>query len=120
MVTVVYVDDETVICDEVRDALSYLPCNAHVFDDSHDCWEFLEKCDGKVDVLIADLTMPKLNGAELIQLCLARFGGSIKYVLVSGRMETGESIRRILPNLDRVMSKPIKTAEFAKIVEVAS
>lgn len=120
MITIVYVDDDKCICDEVKEALSYLSCDAKVFEDSLECWEFLKSLNGKIDVLIADLMMPKLDGAELIQRCLASFGDSITYVLISGRMEFGDRTERILPNLDMMMTKPIKAVEFAKIVEAAS
>ena len=117
MLKIVFVDDEKSVCEEVDEALSWLGCEVHTFVDPTDCWEFLVSNYEKVDVLVTDLMMPKIDGAELIQRCLSRFGCKMRFVLISGELESSVMLKKISPDIEIILPKPISITDLSKILE---
>ena len=60
------VDDEPSVAFLVRRLLERAGCKVFVENDSVKAMEFLKGSHGKIDLLICDMTMPKLTGERLI------------------------------------------------------
>lgn len=82
MAHVLLVDD----CGPIRSALSrYLTLHRHTVTDVSSAREALERVGPDVDVVVTDLTMPGMGGAELLR-ALGDRGVTAPVILMSGRL----------------------------------
>lgn len=116
---VVYVDDDPHICLEVEEILGFMDCQAWVFNDPVECWDFIVEAEGEIDVFIVDLMMPVLDGPDLIQKCLKAYGNKIKYGVVSGIIDRRGKFGEVAPAVDMVIEKPLRATDLVKFLEAA-
>jgi len=115
MIRVVFVDDEPQVLDGLRRSLRRL----------RDEWEmeFVEGARQAIaclearpaDVLITDMRMPGMDGAELLVEVHRRWPATARFVL-SGHVEM-EGILRTLPVAHQFLSKPCDPATIQAVVE---
>ncbi len=70
----------------------------------------------KYDLLITDIVMPQLNGVELISQ-IRRLNPTLPIMVVSGKLN-GEVLTELRGlNVNHILPKPIKPAEFRKMID---
>jgi len=70
----------------------------------------------RYDLLITDIVMPQLNGVELISQ-IRRLNPTLPIMVVSGKLN-GEVVTELRElNVSHILSKPIKPAEFRKMID---
>lgn len=83
MLNVLIVDDETIVCDDLRDLIDW---NAHGFDivgeasDGQKALKILRQ--KRVDLIIADITMPLMNGIEMAKIVRVE-NRSVKFIFLT-------------------------------------
>jgi two-component system, cell cycle sensor histidine kinase and response regulator CckA len=111
--TVLVVEDEEVVRSLVVQVLEGEGYRALVARDGEDALELAEH--NHVDVLLTDLTMPKLGGRELAETLRATHP-ELKVVYMSGYAEGGILSDGVLPPATAFLSKPFTFAELAEKV----
>ena len=111
---VMLVDDEKLIVQGLQRALRPL----------HDTWEVVAATSGPealsllatrpADLVISDMRMPEMNGADLLEEVKRRSPGTVRIVL-SGQAEDAAAFR-VLPVAHRYFSKPTEAAALRAFV----
>jgi two-component system, cell cycle sensor histidine kinase and response regulator CckA len=116
--TILVVEDESMVRDAIRRMLLRAKFRVVETSNAADALELLSKSDVSVDLLITDMVMPGVSGAELATAV------SIKYprlpiILMSGYSEAASRGEWRLPDGVVFVEKPISPAPFIQIVRRA-
>ena len=111
--TVLVVEDEEVVRGLVVQVLEGEGYLALVANDGEEAFAIAERTP--VDVLLTDLTMPKLGGRELAER-LRRTNPDLKVLYMSGYTDSGILSDGVLPPGTAFLSKPFTFAELAESV----
>ncbi len=112
---ILYVDDEKQIASMFYLKLQNLGYDIKVMTDSLEAWEFFESDPQAVDMIISDMTMPNLTGAELAQRALS-LRPDLPVILCTGfsNAVSEEKVREI--GVAAMLTKPIFTREIATAI----
>ncbi len=104
MRTILFVDDEPLLLDGLQNLLRKRrrDWNMHFLPTAKQALQFLE--EHPVDILVTDLRMPEMDGAELIQEAYRRYPGIIRMIL-SGQADQA-TMARSAPMTHRFLTKP--------------
>ena len=106
------VDDEPLIGELLHTALMHAGFRVRIFADPVVAAEAFEDADPKPDALATDLSMPKMDGLELIRQCRA-IEPSIRTLLFSGHI-TFEMLSFEPLKPDRFLAKPFLPGRFVE------
>jgi len=112
---VLFVDDQQEILDGLRDALR---SQRHTWQMSFvsDAEQALERMrTDAADVVVTDMRMPRIDGAELLGEVQAQYPDSIRIVL-SGYADTS-ALTRAAAVAHRFLAKPADTDELVRVIE---
>jgi two-component system, cell cycle sensor histidine kinase and response regulator CckA len=113
---VLVVDDEPLVRSHMRRLLDLCGYAVEVAHDARSGLQALESYNP--DVMLLDLTMPDLDGVEVVKRLRAR-GSSLPIVLCSGNLDFAEE-RGLEPgSVQASLSKPFSTEELIEAIEVA-
>ena len=111
--TILLVEDEEVLRNLIRDLLESKGYRLHCAAGGEEALGILEKIGGRIDLLLTDVMMPRMNGSELVEILLPQFPG-LKVIFMSGF--TGGSttfIQRSLISADVIfLQKPFRLNEL--------
>ncbi len=116
--TVLVVDDSQAILDALSGALEDAGLDVVTAMDGEAVFRKLSET--RPDVLVVDVFLPKLNGAEVCRLVKAHPHWKRTYlVLMSGRISDGEidMYRRI--GADQILRKPLDVAAVVRMIQQA-
>lgn len=115
MKNILFVDDERSVLDGLRSRLHRL----------HTKWnmEFVEGGSAAIehmqshpcDVLVSDMRMPAMDGAELLEIASERWPQTIRIVL-SGYAELEQTVR-LVPLAHQYLSKPCQAQQLESVIE---
>lgn len=113
--SILFIDDEIALTELFRDALERMGHKVTVFSDSLLAWENFRDQPESFDLVIADITMPQLDGIKLA--AKIREISSLPVILYTGYSvyNLGEELGEIKVN--RVLSKPILPDELQHVVQ---
>ena len=115
---VMVVDDEDSIRSLLEQILSARGYRVDVFADGAAAWDALSADPTGWDLLITDLTMPKMTGAELAHKA-GRLRPDMPIILCTGYNEIDSGTQAVDPAISACMQKPITVQElFATITRV--
>ena len=93
----------------------YLESNGFIVSVSYDGLEALSKLDEDVDIVIADLMMPRLNGYELIKSI--REKSDIPIIIISAKNMDSDKILGLDIGADAYVTKPFNPLEVVAYVK---
>lgn len=111
--TIFLIDDDRDVLSSMQDALQTNGFKVFTADNSGTALELFELISGEIDLVIADIVMPVMNGSELMSVFKDRKPG-LKVIGISG-YKGGEIIRK-LRSLDRFLKKPFHEEDFLDCV----
>ena len=113
---IIFVDDEEAIANMAGDVLSSLQYDATAFTDSTAALKEICLNPTAYDCLMTDLTMPHMNGIELIMEA-KKVNPGLKVILSSGLGTDGRSRADLYSNLiDVYLQKPVTRREYASVL----
>jgi signal transduction histidine kinase len=112
---VVLVEDEEAVRELTAEMLSDLGYSVTSFGDPLEAQRFCEERSAQVDLLLTDVVMPGLNGAELARRLRERHPG-VKVLFMSGYTDDVIADHGVLDPEIRLLAKPFKSAELARMV----
>lgn len=102
--TILYIDDEDFIREDAVEYLSFYCDNVY---GARDGLEGLEKYkELKPDIIISDITMPKLNGIEMIKE-IRKEDKTTKIIIATAFLETSYLLEAVELGLVKYLTKPI-------------
>lgn len=117
MTRLLFVDDEPQILDGLRDALhrQRLQWDMTFCTSGPDALRAMD--GGAFDVVVSDMRMPGMDGAELLRRIKERHPATVRIVL-SGQADR-ELVMRLLPVSQQFLSKPCSASELRTVLERA-
>ena len=115
--SVLLVDDEESARTQVHNILTLLFNSVLSAKDGEEAFEIYK--EKKPDIIITDLTMPRMNGFELINL-IRSISIKQKIIVMSAHTETDIIVRAIKASVDGYILKPINASQMFEAIEKAS
>ncbi len=117
MLKVLLVDDEPYVLEGLKVMMDW---EAHGFricgeaSNGEDALEIVRVCNP--DLIITDISMPGIDGLELIRLSNEKLKSTAKYVILSGYDDFSYAKRAMLYNASNYLLKPLDDAELNSVV----
>lgn len=108
---VLIVDDESIIIDSVGLTLRRYFKKVHTASDGIDAFETWEREKSSIDLIISDISMPRLNGIGLVER-LKESGSKARIIMVSAHSEVEYFLELINLGVDGFILKPIDIKQF--------
>lgn len=115
-ITILVVDDEQMMRDLLGKILSRDGYQVLTAEDGQAALDTLEKT--KVDLIISDMKMPRLNGFELLKIVKKEYP-RIGMIMMTAYGDTYTVKDALLLGADEYLTKPFKSFEVSLIVERA-
>ncbi len=115
---ILLVDDEPLIVEIIERSLSLLGYKVKSFMDSQLALKWFNRHDGKVDLVITDMTMPQLTGAELAEKILRKWP-KMPIILCTGYSEVMDADRAGAMGIRKFLAKPVDTRVLAQSIREA-
>lgn len=110
-IKVLLVDDNPMILGMLRQGLAHF-CNVQVVSDSADA--LLKTIDEKPDLVIADYSMPGMDGMQFLQKIKARPNtAAIPVMLMASKADINEKLKPVQDTVEDFVEKPFFTKEAA-------
>jgi len=115
---ILFVDDEPMLLDMVGQMLGRLGYEVVTANGSFEAMELFRKDPDRFDLVIADMTMPKMTGIELAgELLNTR--PNIPIILCSGSIDQNLKEKATAAGIREFLAKPISITTIAQIVRKA-
>lgn len=114
--TVLIAEDEPSVREVARRLLQRTGVRVLTADDGREALSIIRN-DQHIDVLMTDITMPLMSGAELIEQ-VALLGRDIRVIVMSGHSEVGASDPRVI--CDMVLEKPFSADSLVNAVRTVT
>lgn len=112
---IIFVDDEISIMDLGRQVLEQLGYQVKAFSSSEKALECFTSAPDDIDLIITDMTMPKLTGAKLAQAILA-IRPDMPMILCTGFSETINEEKALSLGFKEYILKPISIDQIARSI----
>jgi len=117
--TVLIVDDEFYICEELSDVFKYFGINCFQSNCVEDALQKLRD-NNQITMVITDLKMPYRSGEDLIKIAYKELRLKTPFVVITGNIDDDETKHRILSNYKNVVDfiqKPVDIEEITKLAK---
>ena len=114
--TVLLVDDEPNILEAARAALELFGLRVNTAKDGREAMEIFRQAPGAIDLVLMDLTMPRMDGRETFQ-AMRQIRPDVRVILSSGYSEQDSLQEFIGKGLAGFIQKPYNLRELRKILE---
>lgn len=113
--TVMFVDDDEDIRMIVREFLSTCGYTVHAFENGVHAFEAFEQDPGQFDLIITDMTMPRMAGDELSMKILA-LRKDLPVILCTGYSETVSEAKALEMGIRKYLQKPVDNEDLALVI----
>ncbi len=115
--SILLVDDEIPVLRVEKEALENLGYRVTIMQDSEEALSLFGKAPQNFDLLITDLTMPKLDGIALTQEIL-KIRPELPVILCTGFSESKNGFKKRAEalNIAKILNKPLRNLEMAKSI----
>ncbi len=113
--TILVVEDDPSVRDFVQDILEQSGYQVFVATNGHEAFEIVKRFPQKLDLVITDIVMPKMNGNELADLIFTH-SPTTKILFTSGYTETRIINEGLMKEGRHFLHKPFTVAELTQAV----
>jgi PAS domain S-box-containing protein len=114
---ILFIDDETVLCEMIRDMLTGLGYKVTAYSDSFKALKEVRDVLNEYDLVITDQTMPKISGFELSKEFL-NIRKDLPIILCTGFSKGLDESTILNAGISALCIKPIRKAEIAKKIRM--
>lgn len=115
--TILIVDDEKVIRDMAKDMLGYIGFKTISAASADEAIEIYKAKKDKIDVLLIDLLMPKVNGLTCFKE-IRKINKFVPVVITSGIGKASKRMDMLNMGADEYLQKPYDVKSFARVFEI--
>jgi two-component system cell cycle sensor histidine kinase/response regulator CckA len=112
---IMFVDDEVDICQVTRELLVDYGYKVFVYHDGPEALLAFQREPGAYDMLITDMTMPKMRGTELAQKVLA-ISSQIPVLLCSGYFDDASEQQALKTGIQKCILKPVPSRYLLMLI----
>jgi DNA-binding NtrC family response regulator len=112
---ILLVDDDQDLVDIGKEKLEHLGYNVSATNSSRKALELFQAQPGQFDMLITDMMMPDMTGAELAEKFM-RIRPDIPVVLCTGHSETLTATKSRIMGIREYLMKPLSIIDLAKTI----
>ena len=109
--TILVVDDDTQVLELLRDCLEECGFGVLTASDGMEACAIFMKESARIDLVVSDLLMPKMNGFYAYQV-MCRVKPGLKAILVSGYLNSVDMVGDGNINVPELMFKPVRPKEL--------
>jgi len=114
---ILFVEDEVVVCKNIDEAIGDLFA---LFEIAYDGYDGLKKYKKTIhDIIITDISMPKLNGLDMISK-IRKISTSVPIIILSAFSEKEYLFKAIDMSVNKYLVKPIDVDELLNIISEIS
>ncbi len=114
--TILLVEDDTVVMDVNKSMLENLGYTVLTASNGREALEVCRSEHERVDLLLSDITMPEMDGIELLQTVKEQHP-SLKVILMTGYPLAGENVKE-LKDMDVIcLQKPVNLKQLASVIQ---
>jgi len=114
--TILIVDDEPVILDMAKDTLNYIGYKTISASSAYDALKLYKQSENKVDLVMIDLLMPKVNGIACYKE-IRKINDSVPVIITSGVGEVNKRKDMLKMGAIEYLQKPYDVKTFTKVFE---
>ena len=115
-ISILIVDDESTMCNLLEKILAREGYKTHSLTDGQETLEYIK--NNKVDIVVSDLNMPKMDGFELLKNIKQHHPG-VGVIIMTGYGDAYTVKDALLLGADEYITKPFKSYEISLVVERA-
>lgn len=116
-IKVMIADDEPMVCVVVKSCIKWEELNLELVGVAHDGRELLYQIrEKKPDIVITDISMPEINGLELIE-SIRKQNVRCKFIIISGYRQFEYAHKALKNNVDDYLLKPIDEQELNEALQ---
>jgi DNA-binding NtrC family response regulator len=115
---ILVVEDDAMVRGAVRRILDHSPHHVSEAASGQEALEIFRRCEGRVDLVITDMVMPSMTGAELVRE-LRKWNPLLRAIIMSGYSEEATTRDWRLPANCAFIEKPISPPRFLRTVSEA-
>jgi len=115
---ILVVEDDAMVRGAVCRILDRSPHHVSEAASGHEALEIFRRCEGRVDLVITDMVMPSMTGAELVRE-LRKWNPLLRAIIMSGYSEEATTRDWRLPANCAFVEKPISPPRFLRAVSEA-
>ncbi|MFT8348329.1 response regulator transcription factor [Clostridium saccharoperbutylacetonicum] len=117
MIKVLIVDDEPFIRQGLKILINWEQYGYEIVGEAANGLEAIKELEKKdIDLIIADIKMPEMNGIELIEYVRKNISEEVKIIVLSGYYEFEYAKKAIKCNVNDYILKPIQKEELIKVL----
>ncbi|NSB12535.1 response regulator transcription factor [Clostridium beijerinckii] len=117
MIKVLIVDDEPFIRQGLKILINWEQYGYEIVGEASNGLEAIKELETKeIDLIIADIKMPEMNGLELIEYVRGNMLKEVKFIVLSGYYEFEYAKKAIKCNVTDYILKPIQKDELIKVL----
>jgi DNA-binding NtrC family response regulator len=114
---VLLVDDETIVLQRLKPALSKIGCNVETFEDAK---EALKRIDAKIfDIVVTDIMMPEVNGIELLEY-IQKKSDRTKVIMITGYATEALAREAMSKGAFDIIAKPFRPDDLRNMIARAA
>jgi DNA-binding NtrC family response regulator len=114
---ILLVDDETIVLQRLKPALSKIGCNVETFEDAK---EALKRIDAKVfDIVVTDIMMPEVNGIELLEY-IQKKSDRTKVIMITGYATEALAREAMSKGAFDIIAKPFRPDDLRNMIARAA
>lgn len=113
---VLLVEDNPAMAEMIMTCLAHIKVHAQHKATGEEAWELLE--NHKPDLILLDLSLPKMSGWELLEKVKAKYGGhEIPVIVVTALTDKPNRIIGRLQYVSRYLAKPFTIQELSAAID---
>ena len=112
---ILYIEDDILATARLKNILSKFFNNNIIASNGEDAFELL-KTSPKIDLIISDINMPKMDGLEFLEK-LRYIDSKIPFIFVTARDEPDKMLRAIQLDIDNYILKPINLQNLLAVID---
>jgi DNA-binding NtrC family response regulator len=114
---VLLVDDEVIVGQRLKPALTKIGCNVEIFEDSK---EALERIDEKAfDIVVTDIMMADVNGIELLEY-IQKKSARTKVIMITGYATEALAREAMGKGAFDIIAKPFRPDDLRNMIAKAA
>mgnify|MGYP005992642233 CR=1 FL=1 len=111
-----YIEDDPVISKKIKTILEKFFNKVLIANEGEEAFKIYE--NNKIDLIISDINMPKMNGLQFLEL-LRKKSPDIPFIFVTAREDPNMMLKAIQLDIDNYILKPIDLKDFLNIINNA-
>lgn len=105
-ISILYIEDDITTSRKLQSILSKFFMNVYTALNGEEAYELISGNKKKVDLIISDINMPKMDGLEFLEKIRSK-NNKIPFIFVTARNEPDKMLKAIQLDIDNYILKPI-------------